>query len=48
MMALRVGASVATPRQVPSLGCMAFSWGNSRSAFADAAGGVRAHGRPRR
>ncbi len=28
----------ATQRQVPSLGCMTFSWGNSRTAFADAAG----------
>ena len=38
-MALRVGEpGEATPRQVPSLGCMTFSWGNSRTAFADAAG----------
>ena len=28
----------ATPGQVPSLGCMTFPWGNSRTAFADAAG----------
>jgi len=29
---------VATPGQVPTLGCMTFSWGNSRAAFTDAAG----------